>query len=145
MTQTGFCPVSREVLAGPWHDKPNTQLVWLTLLIGANWEPRKWRDITIQRGQLVTSYSSIAKQTGLTVQNVRTAIRHLKSTGDLTQVITPEYSLITLKNYDALCPPNTPANKRLTGDPQLNKQYKKETLTENENEGRFAADAPPQW
>lgn len=145
MTKTGFCPVSRAVLAGPWHDTPNTQLVWLTLLIAANWEPRKWRDIIVQRGQLITSYANIAEQTGLTVQNVRTAIKHLKSTGDLTQVITSEYSLITLKNYDALCPPNTPTNKRLTGDQQLNKNYKKESLAGSGNEGRFAVDAPPQW
>lgn len=149
MTKTGFCPMSREVLNGPWHDTPNTQLVWLTLLLSANWEPRQWRDITIQRGQLVTSYSNIAQQTGLTVQNVRTAIKHLKSTGDLTQVITPEYSVFTIKNYDLLCPSNKGSHSQSTHDSQQNKHYKNykedSSLEKTGSEGGFSVDAEPLW
>jgi hypothetical protein len=74
--------------------------VFLHLILTANYEPKQWHGITIQRGQRVFSYVKLAKEIHMPVQQARTAINHLKSTGEITCIATAEYSIVTIKNYD---------------------------------------------
>lgn len=46
------------------------------------------------------SYVKLAKEIHMPVQQARTAINHLKSTGEITCIATAEYSIVTIKNYD---------------------------------------------
>ena len=66
----------------------------------ANYTDKKWRDIVVKRGQFITSYENLASATGLTVQQVRTAIEKLQSTNEITYKSTSHYSVITVKNYN---------------------------------------------
>ena len=70
------------------------------------------------RGSFVTSYQSLAEETGLTVMNVRTAIKHLKLTQEITVSQHSKFSVITVKNYDAYQTANKVANNQLTGNQQ---------------------------
>ena len=45
------------------------------------------------------SYDKLAAETRLSVQSVRTAINHLKSTGEVTYQSTSQYGLVTVNNY----------------------------------------------
>ena len=72
----------------------------------------------IPRGSFVTSYQSLAEETGLTVMNVRTAIKHLKLTQEITVSQHSKFSVITVKNYDAYQTANKVANNQLTGNQQ---------------------------
>lgn len=97
--QNGFVVLHRSMLSWGWHDDPTTGWLFVNLILMANCAPVEWKGIKIERGQLVTGRKSLAEQTGLSEQSVRTALNHLKSTGEITIKPTNKYSLITLVNY----------------------------------------------
>lgn len=63
-----------------WHDA-NTSRVFLYILLMANWTDKKWKGTIIKRGSFVSSFSKIALATSLTVDQVRTAVKHLRYIG----------------------------------------------------------------
>ena len=70
------------------------------ILLQANYEPHDFEKITVERGQFVTSYPNLSVATGLSVKQVRTAINHLLSTGELAVKKYPKYSVYTVVNYN---------------------------------------------
>lgn len=68
------------ILDWGWIHDPNTFLVYIHMMLLANRKPHEYMGDTINRGELLASYDFLAKQTGLSIQNVRTAIKHLKQT-----------------------------------------------------------------
>lgn len=114
MLDKGFVLVHRSLLKWEWYDDINTTRLFLHLLLTVNYEPRKWKGVIIQRGQRVASLGGLAAETGLSVQNVRTAISHLKSTRELTYKPHAKFGLFTVVNYDLYQTPNTMPNTQLT-------------------------------
>ena len=55
--------------------------------------------VTIKRGSLATSYASVGEQTNLSIKQVRTALEHLKSTGEITVVRHSKFQVISITNY----------------------------------------------
>jgi biotin operon repressor len=96
----GFITLHRKITQWEWYTDANTFKVFVHLLLTANHDDKKWRGITVKRGQTLTSRSHLAKETGLSVQNVRTALEHLKSTNEITTQTTKHYTLITVAKYD---------------------------------------------
>ena len=84
----GWIKLHRKFLEWEWFDKPEMVQLFIFLLLSANHADNDWRGMTIKRGQLVTSYASIKEKTGLSVQTIRTCIRRLKSTSELTSKVT---------------------------------------------------------
>ena len=84
----GFILLHRRLLGWEWYGDGNTMRVFIHLLLKANFEPKKWRGVTVGRGQCATSLAEIAGELGLSERNVRTAIKHLKSTGEVTHEVT---------------------------------------------------------
>ena len=81
-----------------WYTDGNTSRLYIHLLIKANYKQKVWRGITIERGQVLTSRQSLSRELGMTEQEIRTAISHLKSTNDITCKSTNKYTLITICN-----------------------------------------------
>lgn len=52
------------------------------------------------RGQLITGRKRISKDTGISERSIRTCIKRLKSTSEVSVKTTNKYSIITLCNYD---------------------------------------------
>lgn len=73
---------------------------------------------TIPRGSFVTSLDSLAKELGLSVQEIRTALKHLISTGELTSKSTNKYRIITVVNYEMYQQVNKQPNSPLTSNQQ---------------------------
>ena len=96
----GWIKLHRRLLAWEWFSDTNTLSVFMYLLLSANHRAGKWRGVDIQRGQHITSTETIAVNTGLSRQKVRTALNKLKSTGEITIQATSKYSLITLVKWD---------------------------------------------
>ena len=53
----------------------------------------------INKGQLITSIAHLSEQTGLSSQQVRTALEKLKSTNEITYKATNKNTLVTIENY----------------------------------------------
>ena len=120
-----FIKLSRKILNWRWYEDGNTFRVFIHLLLTANVESHDFRDITVPRGSVITSYGKLASDLGMSVQNVRTALDHLKATGEVTSKQHSKFSMISIVNYDlyqAKVTGNQQAiNKQLTSNQQ---QYK---------------------
>lgn len=101
MLEFGYVRLYRSLLNWEWYTDSNTKDVFIHLILTANYEPKKWRGKTIERGQRVASYASLASELKLSVKSVRTALNHLKSTGEVAILSNHEYSIITIKNYES--------------------------------------------
>lgn len=135
--QIGFIKLHRQLLNWEWYDDINTFRLFTHLLLKANYEPTKWHGIDINIGQFLTSRESLAKQTGLTEQQVRTALTKLKSTSEITSQSNNNYTLITIINWHKWQqnnqPDNNPStnhqptdNQRITTTKEVKKERKKE-------------------
>ena len=100
MTDQGFIKLHRSILSWEWYSDEITVRVFLHLLLNANWENSKFKGYDIPRGSLVTSYASIAKALNISVKNARTAINHLKTTGEVATKAASKFSIITIINWE---------------------------------------------
>lgn len=100
MLESGYIKLYRSLLSWEWYDDINTKTVFLHLLLTVSIEESKWHGITIKRGSRVSSYAVLAKETRLTERQVRTAISHLETTGELTRYKYPNFTVFAINNYD---------------------------------------------
>ena len=128
----GFIVVYRSLLDWEWYSDANTTRLFIHCLLRANHKDKAWQGITIERGSFVTSYQHLALDLGLTVQNIRTSLNKLKSTGELTHKSHAKYGIITINNYDKFQDTNTQTNTQLT----VNQQSTNSQLTTNNNENK---------
>lgn len=137
-----FVKIDRNMLRWQWFQTPNTAHLFLYLVIRANIKDAPFRGITVKRGQLVTSLPRLSRDTGLTVRQTRTALEHLKSTGEVTEVTNSAYRLITLLNYDKYqaVPTGKPAEDRQENDRQRGTNQRSKRRQEDKN---VCVDTPP--
>lgn len=95
----GFIVLHRKMLNWEWYDDANTKIIFLHLLLTANYEQKKWHGITIERGQVVTSLRKLSDTLGLSKDTIMRSLKKLESTGELRREPTAGYTIITLKNY----------------------------------------------
>lgn len=95
-----YVKISRKILEWEWYTDANTKVLFLHILLKANWKDGRFQGIEVPRGSFVTSLQNLAAETGLTVRNVRTALKHLENTGEVTSNRHVKFSVITVKNYD---------------------------------------------
>ena len=97
----GWIKLHRQLLNWEWYNDVNTTRVFVHLLIVANHKENKWRGIDIKRGQRLTSISSLASETNLSIKNIRTSIKRLKSTNEVASYSTAQHTVFTMINYDS--------------------------------------------
>ena len=95
----GFIKLARNILDWEWWDDINTYRLFTYMLLIANWQDKKYKGIDVPRGSFVSSIARLSDATKLTVDEVRTAIKHLKSTGEITSTSHSKFTVFTIKNY----------------------------------------------
>lgn len=100
MLESGYIKLYRSLLNWEWYDDINTKTVFLHLLLTVSIAESQWHGITVPRGSRVSSYAVLASETKLSVDKVRTAIKHLETTGEITRCKHPKYTVFTVNNYD---------------------------------------------
>lgn len=132
MEDESWIKLHRKFLKWEWYDDINTKVLFLHLLLNANYEEKKWRGQIVKRGQLITSINHLAEDTKLSVRQIRVALDKLKMTNEITIKTTNKFTLITIEKYsiyqvnnktndtqdDKQCD-NQVSNKRQTNDKQM--------------------------
>lgn len=100
----GWIKIHRKITGWEWYNHLPVFKLFIHLLLTANHEDKKWKGRKILKGQLLTSRNNLAKQTGLTVQQVRTALDKLSATSEITVKTTKGKNygshLISIINWD---------------------------------------------
>ena len=134
-----------------WYTDVNTTKLFIHCLLRANWQAGSWKGINYLPGEFITSLPSLAKESGLTVQQVRTSLNKLISTGELTSKLTDSVTgnkltknrVISINNWDCYqsgnsqnnSQNNSKSNRTATGQQQdSNSRYKNNRNIEDKKE-----------
>ena len=109
-----FIKVDRKILKWEWWGDINTCRLFLYMLISAYWKDGKYKGKDIFRGSFPSTLPQLAIDTNLTENEVRTAIKHLKSTGEITVKSHAKYSIYTVNNYNEYQSDNRQINSEIT-------------------------------
>lgn len=96
----GFIKVHRKLVQWGWYQDYVVKDLFLHLLLTASFRESDWMGRTIQKGQVVTSNKHLSEELGFSIQQVRTALNKLKSTGEITSEATNKYTVITVVNWE---------------------------------------------
>lgn len=116
----GFIKIDRGILDWEWYSDINTTRLFIHLILKANWKDGRFQGQEIKRGSFVTSYPKLAEETELTVNQVRTSLSKLKSTGEITVKSQSKFSVITVKNYCLYQDISQANHSQITDKPQTN-------------------------
>ena len=95
----GYIKLFRKFKEWGWYKDPNTKAVFIELLLRANYTDGEYRGVQIKAGQAIFGRNELAEAVGLTPQNVKTAINHLKSTNEITTKSTNKFSVVTIEKW----------------------------------------------
>lgn len=143
MALNGFFKIDRKILEWQWFKDNNTLIVWIWLLASVNFSTTHFMGEEIKPGEVPTSIEGIATGTNLSPMKVRTALKHLKLTGEITSRTRSKYQVITVVNWEKyqsvtskLTGKQQADNRQITGKQQADnntvrkKEYKKERKKE---------------
>ena len=125
-----YIKLYRKFLEWEWYRNEHTKNLFIHCLLKANWKESKFEGNVIQRGSFVSSIDILANETGLTSDEVRTAIKHLICTGEITKQSTNKYTVFSVVNYDLYQPVSqaepkqAPSYSQSIPNNRRNKEYK---------------------
>lgn len=96
----GYFPIWRKIEDWGWYKEGNTMRVFFHLLIKANYKESHYLGVKIYPGQVVTGRKALAFSIGITERQVRTALKHLKATSEVSVKNFNKFSIITLNNWN---------------------------------------------
>jgi hypothetical protein len=135
----GFIKLFRSIRQWEWYKEPNTSHLFIHIILSANHVKKNWKGRTINRGQFITSGESLIKETGLSMQKVRTSLKRLKKTGEILTESTNENTLITVVKYEVYQQNDKEPNKQTTNKQQSNN--KRVTTTKETKETKEKRDS----
>lgn len=143
---SGWIKLHRKMTDWEWYTDVPTKTLFIHLLLTANSKPGKWRGIDVPVGAKITSREKLSKETGLSQQQIRTALNKLESTNEVTKSTAATYTLIKLTNYEKYQLSNQVSNQPATNEqPSINQPAttnNKERMLERKNAYIAAAEKP---
>jgi hypothetical protein len=122
---SGWIKIHRKITDWEWYDDVNTFRLFMHLILKANHKARNYRGVNIELGCLMTGRELLSKETGLSIQQIRTCLERLKSTNEITIKTTKQGTIIQVLNYKKY---QVSTNEITTEQPQSNQQ-----VTTNKN------------
>ncbi len=127
-----FIKLYRKFREWEWYDDIPTKVLFLHLMLEANFADANWRGEVIKRGTLHTGRYKLAEQTGLSENQVRRALKNLEKTKEITIKTTNSKSVIELNNYSDYQSSNQQKNQRGTNKQPTNNQQRTTVIEETE-------------
>ncbi|WP_241639988.1 DNA replication protein [Rosenbergiella epipactidis] len=100
----GFALLHRKIMETPFYKDAEASHLWVHLLLRANYEPvviqTDYGDVMCQRGEFLTGRNTLAEETGLTSDRVKSLIRKFKNLGMISTKSTNRFTVIQVVKYD---------------------------------------------
>jgi hypothetical protein len=97
---SGWIKLHRQILEWEWYSDNNCFRLFTHLVLKANYKQKRFKGIELKKGSIVTSRDILARETGLSSQQIRTALNKLISTNEVTSVTSSQGTIIQIVNYE---------------------------------------------
>ena len=101
MALNGYVKIFRSLKDWEWYYDKNVKNVFIDLLLSVNFKEKKWKGHTIKRGEILIGLGKYATEIGMSLQELRTVLKKLRSTGEITTKATNKNTIITLCNFES--------------------------------------------
>jgi hypothetical protein len=128
--QQGWIKLHRQILEWEWYSDNNCFRLFLHLLLKANHKEKRFKGIELKIGSIVTSRDLLARETGLSSQQIRTALTKLISTNEITSVTSSQGTIIQIVSYEKY---QVVTNEITNEQPTSNKRV---TTNKNDNNNK---------
>lgn len=149
----GWIKIHRRLLAWEWWDDAVMVKSYISMLLLCSRKPSRWHGVVLAPGQFITSRSHLTTILGISEQQVRTVLKRLVETGEISLATTRNYTLVTVCNWSEYQASNQPENQeneqenmkmQPSGQPTDNQPETNRKPTDNHNqEERQREDIPP--
>lgn len=119
----------RKLLKWEWYSNSTTKDVFIDVLLHAYYAEGRYEGKDLKPGQCFMSVDDIAKNCGFTVRQVRTALKHLKMTNELTIEPSSKGSMFTVNNWAKYQGCDKQNDKRETNEGQTNDKRETNALS----------------
>ena len=120
----GYIKLYRKLIQWGWYQDNVVKSLFLHCLLMASFKDFTWMGNSLKAGQFITSFKSLSDELGFSVQQIRTAIKKLESTEEITSKSTNKFTVITVLNWENYqveeLPSNTVNNNPITNEQQTN-------------------------
>lgn len=127
---SGWIKLHRKTKKWEWSDDPNVMCLWVHLLLRASFIDTSYRGFNIPCGSVVYGHSAFSEHSGLTVMQVRTALKKLQKSKNVTIKRTNKFSIISITKWSDYQDDNSP----ITGQQQASNR--RVTALEEGKEGK---------
>lgn len=101
MSNGNWIKLNRKILKWEWYSDNSTRSVFLHALLKANYEPSRYKGHELAIGDVVFGRKKWAEELGLSERQVRTAISHLKETGEISTIkVTNKFTILRIENWE---------------------------------------------
>ena len=138
----GFILLFRSFKEWRWFKDIKVRSVFELCLLNANIKDKEWMGIIIPKGSFVTSLEHLAHENGTSIQQTRTALKKLVSTGEISLKSTNKFTQITVINWDKFQSfPSELTNNQQTTNKQLtnNQQTTNKQLTTTKQDNKITS------
>tara|TARA_R110000868_G_scaffold173508_7_gene409627 strand:+ start:2539 stop:3558 length:1020 start_codon:yes stop_codon:yes gene_type:complete len=151
---SNWIKLNRTLLQWEWYGDINTKVVFLHLLLIANFKDRRWRGLELKAGSCVSSVEKLANEVGMSTMKMRTALKKLHNTNEVTSETSSQGTIIQVVNwlkFQEVTNEQQTSNKRVTNEQQTSnkrityieegKKVKKERKKEDNSEKIIVVDS----
>jgi hypothetical protein len=128
---SGWIKLHRQILEWEWYSDNNCFRLFLHLLLKANHKEKRFKGIELKVGSIVTSRDLLARETGLSSQQIRTALNKLISTNEITSETSSQGTILQIVSYEKyqvatneITNEQPTSNQRVTTNKNVNKENK---------------------
>jgi hypothetical protein len=129
--QQGWIKLHRQILEWEWYSDNNCFRLFLHLLLKANHKEKRFKGIELKVGSIVTSRDLLARETGLSSQQIRTALNKLISTNEITSKTSSQGTILQIVSYEKyqvvtneITNEQPTSNQQVTTNKNINKENK---------------------
>ena len=118
----GFVKLHRKMIEWGWYSDCVVKDVFIHILMVATFKPTKYLGHDLKPGQAVIGRKKLAKELGFSEQQIRTALKKLESTGEISLFSTNKFTIATVENWEFYQGGDDEDNQQSTNNQPTNNQ-----------------------
>lgn len=95
-----YVKLFRKLTNWEWYKNNNVKALFLHCLIKANYQDGKFQGYDVPKGSFITSEQHLSEETGMTRQVIRTSLKNLEKSQEITKKVTNKFTLISVNNWE---------------------------------------------